>query len=95
MTGWNPELHRDCEALPNFTDSCLLGGLLEPVILARFDLRASQHSMAEEAVLAGAGAQSFILRLQIRTIAQMVHGIVARLLLIHRNDARPIAKQVE
>ena len=45
--------------------------------------------MAEETVLAGARAQSLILGLQIRTIAQMVHGIVARLLLVHGNDSRP------
>ena len=50
--------------------------------------------MAEETVLAGARAQSFILGLQIRTIAQMVHGIVARLLLVHGNDSRPIKIEV-
>ena len=51
--------------------------------------------MTEEAVLAGVRAQGFILRLQISTVAQMVHRIVTRLLLVHRNDSRPIARQMK
>ena len=84
------------EAFPNFTDCCIFACSERIICRIKFIVRplaglylgAGQHPVAEEAVLARVSREGLVLLLKVGSIAQMVHGVVTRLLLIHRNYAR-------
>ena len=92
FAGGDSELERHGETLPDLTDCGLLGRLFEAIVdgLARFDLGAGEHAMAEEAVLAGVRAECLVLLLEIGAVAEVVHRVVAWFLLVHGHDSRSI-----